>query len=109
MTSGKVFQIQTLYICTFTSFISLSLRHRSFEMQRLLPGNPDPGYSLGEMEIGGQLGSIIRNMLVHNWGDEDLNELSVTRTEEMSCKKIKDINVFSEYQVPAGFTPDPTP
>lgn len=51
------------------------------------------------MEIGGQLGSIIRNMLVHNWIDEDLNELSVTRTEEMSHNKMKGINVPSEYNI----------
>lgn len=77
----------------------MSLRHPSFQICRLLPGYPDPDFSRGEMEIGGQLGSIIRNMWMHNWVDEDLNELSVTTTEEMSHKKIKDVNVSNEYNI----------
>lgn len=88
--------IQTLCIYTLTRVISASLRHPSFEIHKQLPGYPDPDFSLGEMEIGGQLGSIIRNMLVHNWVDEEPNELSVTTTEEMSHKKIKDVNVSNE-------------
>lgn len=45
------------------------------------------------MKIRDQLGPVIRNMLVHNWADENLNELSMTITEKMEHKKAEIINV----------------
>lgn len=59
----------------------------------------DPSFSLGEMKIGDQLGPVIRNMLVHNWADENLNELSMTITEKMDHKKVEIINVPNDNDI----------